>query len=178
MVKKELNYIDLNGQLVMDELYFNYSAKDLVDLQRTNSTFANVLKKFQEEGSKSLTDDEMYDFLVDYIVYAYGVKSPDGKRLIKNDKIREEFKQSLAFDKIFMQFLMDKNMFAKFAKEVMPDNMPEIIKAAEVNGLELEPEVKDFLSKPSESKEDLEKRIQELQRQLEMAEQEKADDSK
>ena len=46
----------------------------------------------------------MYDLLNDFVLTAYGVKSEDGKRFIKSEQIREEFKQSLAYEALIEDF--------------------------------------------------------------------------
>lgn len=45
---------------------------------------------------------------------SYGVKSDDGKRLIKNDKVLEEFMQTEAYSKLFMELASDAEKSAAF----------------------------------------------------------------
>ena len=57
------------------------------------------------------------------ILKAYGQKSPDGRRFIKNDELREEFSQTEAFSILYMELATDDKAAAKFVNGVMPAEM-------------------------------------------------------
>ena len=57
------------------------------------------------------------------VLNAYGVKSPDGKRFIKNDELKEEFKQTEAYSMIFMELATDADAAAKFVNGIMPADL-------------------------------------------------------
>jgi hypothetical protein len=64
----------------------------------------------------------------DLIIKAYGVKSPDGKRFIKNQEVVDEFVQTEAFSELFMKLATDADEAAKFVNGIVPempaDNKP------------------------------------------------------
>ena len=53
---------------------------------------------------------------------AYGKKSPDGRRFIKNNEIREEFTQTEAYSIIFMELATDADKAAEFINGIIPAN--------------------------------------------------------
>ena len=57
------------------------------------------------------------------ILKAYGVKSPDGKRFIKNDKLTEEFSQTNAYSKLFMELATDDKAASAFINGIIPEEM-------------------------------------------------------
>ena len=56
---------------------------------------------------------------------AYGVKSDDGKRFIKNERLREEFASSEAYSVLFMEIVTDADAAAKFINAVIPAGLIE-----------------------------------------------------
>ena len=70
-----------------------------------------------------------------FVIDAYGVKSEDGKRFIKNNTVRTEFLESPAYSQIWMELVMDDEVAADFINNVIPSGMKEklegLIKARE-----------------------------------------------
>jgi hypothetical protein len=54
-------------------------------------------------------------------------KSPDGKRFIKNDEMREEFQQTAAYSALFMELATDDKAAADFVNGIIPKDMAEQI---------------------------------------------------
>lgn len=54
------------------------------------------------------------------ILMSYGEKSPDGKRFIKNDQLREEFSQTEAFSQLYVDLATDDKIAADFINGVIP----------------------------------------------------------
>ena len=63
----------------------------------------------------------------DLILKAYGEKSADGKRFIKNDELRDAFSQTEAYSQLFMELATDSDAAAKFVNGIMPADVSEKI---------------------------------------------------
>ena len=102
MLKQPVTYEDFDGNTQTETLYFNLNRMELISFQKRygSENMENYINKLIEE--KQI--EPMYDLLNDFVLTAYGVKSEDGKRFIKNDQIREEFKQSLAYESLIEDF--------------------------------------------------------------------------
>lgn len=102
MLKQQVKYEDFDGNTQTETLYFNLNRMELISFQKRygSENMENYINKLIEE--KQI--EPMYDLLNDFVLTAYGVKSEDGKRFIKNDQIREEFKQSLAYESLIEDF--------------------------------------------------------------------------
>ena len=57
----------------------------------------------------------------DLMARTYGVKSEDGRRLIKSPELYEEFTQTGAYDEFFMKLCTDADFATEFVAGVMPD---------------------------------------------------------
>lgn len=102
MLKQQVTYEDFDGNTQSETLYFNLNRMELISFQKRygSENMENYINKLIEE--KQI--EPMYDLLNDFVLTAYGIKSEDGKRFIKNDQIREEFKQSLAYEALIEDF--------------------------------------------------------------------------
>ena len=56
----------------------------------------------------------------DFVLKAYGVKSDDGKRFIKNDEVRDSFAQTEAYSELFMELATDAGSAAAFVNGITP----------------------------------------------------------
>ena len=59
------------------------------------------------------------------ILMSYGEKSPDGKRFIKNDKLKEEFSQTEAFSQLYVDLATDDKIAADFVNGIIPHDLAE-----------------------------------------------------
>ena len=61
----------------------------------------------------------------DLVLAAYGEKSPDGKRFIKSEELREAFSQTEAYSELFMELAMNAEAASAFINGIMPKNFDE-----------------------------------------------------
>ena len=102
MLKQLVKYEDFDGNIQTEELYFNLNRMELIGFQQrygSDNMEAYINKLIEEKQLQP-----MYDLLNDFVLTAYGIKSEDGKRFIKNDQIREDFQQSLAYEALIEDF--------------------------------------------------------------------------
>ena len=70
------------------------------------------------------------------ILSAYGKRSDDGKRFIKNQQIREEFESTEAYSTLFMELVTDADKAAEFINGIVPQGIAE--DAAKITRLDLD----------------------------------------
>lgn len=120
MLKETIAYTDYNGNERTEDFRFNLSEAELMEMELgTTGGFTEYVNKI------STTQDTpaMIKIFKELILKSYGEISPDGKRFIKNDKLREEFSQTEAYSKLFMKLAMDADAAAKFITGIVPANM-------------------------------------------------------
>lgn len=117
MLKKTIKYTDLFDNEREEVFYFGLMKSELVMLSNSNSGgLENQLKNIIETSDRVRIMQEFEKI----ILSSYGVKSEDGKSFLKNEKIREEFHQSPAFDVLFMDLLSDTDKVIEFVRGIMP----------------------------------------------------------
>lgn len=102
MLKQRVKYEGFDGELIEEDLYFNLTRMDLIELNdryESKDMAAYIDKIVKEKNIKKL-----YKVLKDIVLMAYGVKSEDGKRFIKNQTVKDEFAESLAFAQLIEDF--------------------------------------------------------------------------
>lgn len=120
MLKQEITYEDFNGDTVTDTLYFNLTKVELTELELG---FDGGLEKFMENVMASGDNRTLFEQFKKILLTSYGQKSPDGKRFIKNDELREEWQQTASYDAFFMLLAQDETAAANFIKGVIPKDM-------------------------------------------------------
>ena len=102
MLKQRVKYEGFDGELIEEDLYFNLTRMDLIELndRYESKDMAAYMDKIVEEKNIK----ELYKVLKDIVLMAYGVKSEDGKRFIKNQTVKDEFAESLAFAQLIEDF--------------------------------------------------------------------------
>lgn len=131
MLAKTVTYTDYNGVERKETFYFNLTEAELTEMQMSEyGGLTNMLQKIiDSQDSKAI----MREFK-NLILAAYGVKSDDGKRFIKNDQVREEFSQTEAFSEIYMELLTDSDAAAAFVNGIVPAKFAKALeqKATEI----------------------------------------------
>lgn len=126
MLKKDITYEDFNGNTCTETFYFNLSEPELIDMEvEVKGGLTTVLEKMIAEKNPM----ELIGFFKKIVLQAYGQKSEDGKKFIKNDAIREEFSQSAAYNVLFMELATDDDKAADFIIGALPKDLANKVNA-------------------------------------------------
>ena len=102
MLKQRVKYEGFDGELIEEDLYFNLTRMDLIEL---NDRYESKdMAAYMDKIVKEKNIKELYKVLKDIVLMAYGVKTEDGKRFIKNQTVKDEFAESLAFSQLIEDF--------------------------------------------------------------------------
>lgn len=121
MITKTITYTDYNGLERTEKFYFNLSEVELSD-----GDIYDTLVKITNTGDPQT----LLGLFKKIILAAYGEKSEDGRRFIKNDEIRSAFSQTEAYSKLFMELATDADKLSDFVNSLIPDSLKD--KAAEI----------------------------------------------
>jgi hypothetical protein len=122
MLKREIKYEDFDGNEVSDTYYFNMTRTEWLEF---NAEYEGGLEAVFKRVVDTKDMKQMITILKNFILTSYGIKSEDGKRFIKNDKVREEFTQTPAYDVLFMDFATNDNAALDFIKGIIPKEFAE-----------------------------------------------------
>ena len=120
MLKKPITYTDYNGVERTEDFYFNLSKAELMEMELgVTGGMTEMLNKIiaaKDAPSLMKTFKEM-------IMKAYGVKSDDGKRLIKSEELSIAFTQTEAYSVLFMELITDDKAAADFVNGIIPNEI-------------------------------------------------------
>lgn len=133
MLKKEIEYTDLEGNQVKEMHYFNINKAELMELLVSEEGgFDEYLKRIAE----SKDNKQILAELKSIVLMSIGQVSDDGKRFIKNQDIRDAFVETEAYSELLMWFFEDegKGNAASFINAVVSEGVKKAVaeaKAAE-----------------------------------------------
>lgn len=132
MLKRTITYTDYNGVERTEDFYFNLTKAEVMEMEMTTTGGLSemITKIVQAKDAPAIIK-----VFKDLILKAYGEKSPDGKRFIKNEQISQDFAQTEAYSMLFMELATDADAAAKFVNGIVPSDIS--ISDAEVAKLTL-----------------------------------------
>ena len=120
MLKKIITYTDYNGVERTEPFYFNLSKAELMEMELgVTGGMTEMLDKIiaaKDAPSLMKTFKEM-------IMTSYGIKSDDGKRLIKSEELSIAFTQTEAYSVLFMELITDDKAAADFVNGIIPNEI-------------------------------------------------------
>lgn len=120
MITKTISYTDYNGVERTEKFYFNLTEAELLEMElSTSGGLSETITKIVDSKDVST----LIRIFKDLILKAYGVKSDDGRRLIKNGSVRDEFSQTEAYSKLFMELAFDADKAAEFVNGITPNKV-------------------------------------------------------
>lgn len=122
MYKKSLTYETFDGVEVTEVFRFNFTAAELTDMELN---MPGGMQKYINDIIEAKDNREMVKLFQELLINSYGIISDDGRRFIKNDTIREEFKQTNAYSELFMLFATNEDEASKFINGILPKNLVE-----------------------------------------------------
>ena len=126
MLKKTITYEDWNGKTRTEDFYFNLTRVECAELEHglgPGKTLSGSFQTLMDNNDIGVVNETLKKLLLT----AYGIKSEDGRRFIKNDEVREAFEQNPAFDQIYMELASNAEYAADFLTAIMPSAITEAL---------------------------------------------------
>lgn len=125
MIRKTVEFTDFNGNKRKEDLYFNLTVEQLLEMQ------GQSLKGIEHELQRASEGADMYtilNFVKTLMNASYGIKSDDGRHFRKSPEILKEFQDSAAYSPFLIGlFENDGKGAADFIQGVIP---PELMQKA------------------------------------------------
>ena len=132
MLKKIITYTDYNGIERTEPFYFNLSKAELMEMELgVTGGMTEMLDKIiaaKDAPSLMKTFKEM-------IMKSYGIKSDDGKRLIKSEELSIAFTQTEAYSVLFMELITDDKAAADFVNGIIPNEIQAEVATQTANNI-------------------------------------------
>ena len=133
MFTKTITYNDFDNVERTETAYFNLTKSELMEISMKLP--GTLLQDVADEEEK-LTDEQrarrvlaslgnqgVTNFIKEIILKAYGKKSIDGRRFEKSEQMSTEFSQTLAFDQLYYELMVDSAKAAEFINNLIPESL-------------------------------------------------------
>lgn len=120
MLKKRIKYTDFDGNEREEDFFFHLMESEIAEMELSTAG------GFTESIQRIIQSQDVPEIIKQFktiILKSYGVKSPDGKRFIKNDALSEEFSQTNAYSKLFMELATDDEAASAFINSIVPEEL-------------------------------------------------------
>jgi len=118
MLKKKIDYIDFDGNERSENFYFNLTKAEVTEMEMgTDGGLSQTLQKIVDERDSK----RIIESFKELILKSYGEKSPDGKRFMKNQEIKDSFAQTEAYSVMFMELATNAESAAAFVNGIVPN---------------------------------------------------------
>ena len=117
MLKRSITYPDYNGGTRTEDFYFNLTQAEVTEMELSvDGGLVEMINRIvaAQDGKQIIATFK------DIILRAYGEKSPDGKRFIKNQELRDAFAQTEAYSILFMELATNADAAAAFVNGIVP----------------------------------------------------------
>lgn len=125
MIKETVTYTDYNGNERTEDFYFNFTTAELAEMQL--GVDGGLEDHIRQILNANDTPKIVKIFKDDIFLKSYGQKSADGRRMIKNPEVVDEFVQSPAYSILFMKYATDAQAMSDFINNVIPPDIKEQI---------------------------------------------------
>lgn len=117
MLKKTMTYTDYDGNERTEDFYFNLTKAEITEMEMSHD---GGLVKLIEKIVAEQDVKRIIEIFKDLILNAYGEKSADGRRFIKNAEIKESFAQTEAYSDLFMELASNAESASEFVNGIIP----------------------------------------------------------
>lgn len=115
MLHKKVTYTNYNGEVVNEDVYFNLTSMELVKMEaKYEMSISDKIKEVTEANDYK----GIIALFEDLLLTAYGVKSEDGRRFVKDKQATKEFEDSIAYAEIFEQIILNPDAAKELGEEI------------------------------------------------------------
>lgn len=122
MRKETITYTDYNGVERTEEFLFNLTEAEAFELEMgTSGGVSDMISRIVAANDAP----SIIKVFKEFLLKAYGEKSPDGKYFNKSEELSTAFSHTNAYSQLFMKLASDDKFAADFMNGVIP-NVKEV----------------------------------------------------
>lgn len=128
MLKKTIKYTDFNGNELTEDFYFNLTEAELLEMESKDGSMQAKLERIINTRDTSA----IMGIFKEIIIAAYGVKSDDGKRFIKDEETVKYLTQSNAYSELYVSLLSNVDEAISFITGILPAKISKQISEQQI----------------------------------------------
>jgi hypothetical protein len=111
MLKKNVKYVDFDGEEQEETLYFNLTEPEVV---RLDVQFEGGLEEYVSNLDEKVNPQDILTLFEKVLRASYGEKSADGRHFVKDSEATDLFSYSAAYGALFVELVQDADIAASF----------------------------------------------------------------
>lgn len=128
MFKETLTYENYNGEKVTEDLYFNFTKAELLEM---NFNAKGGLENYLNSIINARDVATLAGLFKELLLKSYGVKDPTGRKFVKTKEVREDFEYSIPFEILYTRYSTDSKAAANFVNGIMPADLRKAVEEEE-----------------------------------------------
>lgn len=124
MFKETLTYTNYNDEEVTEDLYFNLSKAELLEM---NFEAKGGLENYLKSIINARDVQTLAKLFKELLLRSYGVKDPEGRKFIKSEDLRKDFECSIPYEILYTRYSTDAEAAAKFVNGIMPADLRKAV---------------------------------------------------
>lgn len=120
MFEREFTFEGFDGKTYKDTWGFYLSKADLLEIQL--GTFVG-LDQLMKRLIETKNGKEIMEIVKEIIMKSVGHTSPDGRKFLRNEELREEFRQTDAYSQLFTELVTDPEKVLDFIFGAVPKDI-------------------------------------------------------
>lgn len=120
MFEREFTFEGFDGKTYKDTWGFYLSKADLLEIQL--GTFVG-LDQLMKRLIETKNGKEIMEIVKEIIMKSVGHTSPDGRKFLRNEELREEFRQTDAYSQLFTELVTDPEKVLEFIFGAVPKDI-------------------------------------------------------
>lgn len=122
MYKMTETYTDYDGNERTEDFYFHVTKAEIMEMDFLEE---GGLQKTVERIMSTQDRKALLELFKGIVIRAYGKKSPDGRRFMKNEEIKKDFTETEAYSNIFIKLATDSKAASKFINNIVPKDIQD-----------------------------------------------------
>lgn len=124
MLVREFIYKDYNGNTQKETFCFNLTKADLLEMNMGSfGGMDDLMKRLVREDKPG----EIVKMFKELILSSVGRKSPDGRRFLRSEEIRNDFYETEAYSQLFTELVTDSKKLKAFLLAVIPEDVAAVV---------------------------------------------------
>lgn len=118
MYKRTISYTDFDGNERTEDFYFNITKAEATQLELS---VPGGMKQLLENIIQTKDHVKLIEYFTKLVDWSYGVKSPDGRKMMKSKEILDDFRATAAYSDFYCELASNDQLAAEFIRKIFPN---------------------------------------------------------